>query len=100
MEYTRAVPFGVVPSSPWGLSLLPWGGGAKCSDYREYSEKSPVAPSDGAVGDFFAALHRLYATYWNMKMKWHRLPAITKRWKISWEPKNLWRALNNGSFSA
>ena len=36
----------------------------------------------------------------NMVTKWHALPPMTNRWKISWEPKFLCLALNSGTFSA
>ena len=35
-----------------------------------------------------------------MTTKWQALPAITKRWKISWLPKYLCYLLKIGSFSA
>lgn len=40
------------------------------------------------------------ATYRYIKIKWQILPPITNRWKISCEPKYLWRELNTGSLSA
>lgn len=36
----------------------------------------------------------------NIVTKWHALPPITNRWKISWEPKFLCFALKIGTFSA
>ena len=40
------------------------------------------------------------AINWYINIKWQALPPITKRWKISWEPKLICLALNPLNFNA
>ena len=74
----------------------------KCRDNSLYTgwtndiDKRLKAHNDGKGAKYTKS----YSINAYIKMKWHALPPITNRWKISWLPKFLCLVLKNGSFNA